>query len=206
MALFCGPRLVRFRAFRGRCCDCSTRSPTDDCNHVRQPGLGEDGLGSSRCTAANCLRGAERLSTQPSTRAFYLVSIWGLPASAGRARSLASNFASASSGGSLRPHTRIASAASSGSPSVWMKQLATPLDVVRDDAHACDELDVHTDIVSPRSPHAPSGSRPLGRRRPPMLADGTPVANNLAGRPQAGYRRVKVRWVTPLGDETASTS
>lgn len=32
------------------------------------------------------------------------------------------------------------------------------------------------------------------------------VANNLTGRRGIGYRRVKVRWVTPLGDETASMS
>jgi len=34
----------------------------------------------------------------------------------------------------------------------------------------------------------------------------TPVANNLPHVGRIGYRRVKVRWVTPLGEETASMS
>jgi hypothetical protein len=38
------------------------------------------------------------------------------------------------------------------------------------------------------------------------VGSGTPVASNLADDRRLGYRRVKVRWVTPLGDETASTS
>lgn len=32
------------------------------------------------------------------------------------------------------------------------------------------------------------------------------TGRDLTGRRGIGYRRVKVRWVTPLGDETASMS
>jgi hypothetical protein len=43
------------------------------------------------------------------------------------------------------------------------------------------------------------------RRRPSMLA-GAPAASTSPDIRTIGYRRVKVRWVTPLGDETASMS
>jgi hypothetical protein len=68
------------------------------------------------------------------------------------------------------------------------EQLATPLDVVRDDAHACDELDVHTDIVSPPSPQAPSVA-PV-----PVVDDVLPFGRWHTGGEQP--RRTSAGWLS----------
>ena len=57
-----------------------------------------------------------------------------------------------------------------------------------------------------RIPASPRHSSLITDRR--LCASAQPAPPYLPGslRPRAGYRRVKVRWVTPLGEETASMS
>ena len=61
--------------------------------------------------------------------------------------------------------------------------------------------------LKPFGPKGRVGSNPTpGTGRRIRWRAVAPGGERLAARPQARYRRVKVRWVTPLGEETASIS